>query len=45
MKKVLFLMFFTLIFLSITAVSAEDSGILINDDNSIGQAYEVLSGE
>ncbi len=45
MKKVLFLMFFTLIFLSITAVSAEDSGILINDNNSIGQAYEVLSGE
>ena len=45
MKRIVFLMFFTLMMLSITAVSAEDSEILINDDNSVGQVLEVLSGE
>ena len=45
MKKVLFLMFFTFMMLSITAVSAEDSGILPNDDNSVGQVHEILSEE
>ena len=44
MKRIVFLMFFTLMMLSITAVSAEDSEILINDDNSVGQVLEVLSG-
>ena len=45
MKKVLFLMFFTLIFLSITAVSAEDSGVFLNEENSVGQANEILSDD
>ena len=45
MKRIIFLMFFTFMMLSITAVSAEDSEILINDDNSVGQVLEVLSGE
>ena len=45
MKRIIFLMFFTFMMLSITAVSAEDSGILPNDDNSVGQVHEILSEE
>ena len=43
MKKILFLMFFTLMMLSITAVSAEDSEISLNDGNSVGQVQEVIT--
>ena len=45
MKKILFLMFFTLMMLSITAVSAEDSEISLNDGNSFGQVNEALSDD
>ena len=36
-------MFFTLILLSISAVSAEDNEILLNDGNSVGQVNEAIS--
>ena len=45
MKKILFLMFFTLMMLSITAVSAEDSEISLNDGNSVGQVQEVIGDD
>lgn len=45
MKKILLLMFFTLIFLSISAVSAEDNEILLNDGNSFGQVNEAISDD